>query len=54
VTKAFGPTLSVAKFYPSNNAKWAAAQGAIRQQMGTIAQGADPAQVLQRIQEAAK
>jgi multiple sugar transport system substrate-binding protein len=54
VTKAFGPTLSVAKFYPSNNAKWAAAQGAIRQQMGTIGQGADPAQVLQHIQEAAK
>ncbi|MFI9510755.1 extracellular solute-binding protein [Nocardia sp. NPDC052566] len=54
VTKAFGPTLPSAKFYPSNNPKWAAAQGAIRQQMGTIAQGADPAQVLQRIQEAAK
>ncbi|MFE7797189.1 extracellular solute-binding protein [Nocardia sp. NPDC057440] len=54
VTKAFAATLPVAKFYPSNNPKWAAAQGAIRQQMGTIAQGADPAQVLQRIQEAAK
>ncbi|WP_234391296.1 extracellular solute-binding protein [Nocardia suismassiliense] len=54
VTKAFGPTLAVAKFYPSNNAKWAAAQGAIRQQMGTIAQGTDPAQVLARVQEAAK
>ncbi|GAA5048940.1 extracellular solute-binding protein [Nocardia callitridis] len=53
VTKAFAPTLPVAEFYPSNNAKWAAAQGAIRQQMGTIAQGADPAQVLGRIQEAA-
>ncbi|MEV6431209.1 extracellular solute-binding protein [Nocardia sp. NPDC051463] len=53
VTKAFAATLPVAKFYPSNNPKWAAAQGAIRQQMGTIAQGADPAQVLQRIQEAA-
>ncbi|WP_238815600.1 extracellular solute-binding protein [Nocardia brasiliensis] len=54
VTKAFGSTLAVAQFYPSNNPKWAAAQGAIRQQMGTIAQGTDPAQVLQRIQEAAK
>ncbi|MCP2298885.1 multiple sugar transport system substrate-binding protein [Nocardia amikacinitolerans] len=54
VTKAFAATLPVAKFYPSNNPKWAAAQGAIRQQMGTIAQGADPAQVLARIQEAAK
>ncbi|MEV6137297.1 extracellular solute-binding protein [Nocardia sp. NPDC051990] len=54
VTKAFASTLPVAKFYPSNNSKWAAVQGAMRQQMGTIAQGADPAQVLQRIQEAAK
>ncbi|WP_245671079.1 extracellular solute-binding protein [Nocardia amamiensis] len=54
VTKAFAATLPVARFYPSNNPKWAAAQGAIRQQMGTIAQGADPAQVLRRIQEAAK
>lgn len=53
VTKAFAATLPVARFYPSNNPKWAAAQGAIRQQMGTIAQGADPAQVLRRIQEAA-
>ncbi|GAB2646711.1 extracellular solute-binding protein [Nocardia goodfellowii] len=54
VTKAFGATLPVAQFYPSNNPKWAAAQGAIRQQMGTIAQGADPATVLAKIQEAAK
>lgn len=54
VTKAFSATLPVAKFYPSNNPKWAPAQGAIRQQMGTIAQGSDPAQVLARIQEAAK
>ncbi|MEU4340258.1 extracellular solute-binding protein [Nocardia sp. NPDC023852] len=54
VTKAFAGTLPVARFYPSNNAKWAAAQGAIRQQMGTIGQGADPAQVLRRIQEAVK
>ncbi|WP_433730733.1 extracellular solute-binding protein [Nocardia sp. CA-129566] len=54
VTKAFAATLPVAKFYPSNNPKWAAAQGAMHQQMGTIAQGADPSQVLQRIQEATK
>ncbi|WP_330250740.1 extracellular solute-binding protein [Nocardia sp. NBC_00565] len=54
VTKAFSATLPVAKFYPSNNPKWAPVQGAIRQQMGTIAQGSDPAQVLSRIQEAAK
>ncbi|MGY4100089.1 extracellular solute-binding protein [Nocardia sp. R16R-3T] len=54
VTKAFAATLPVAKFYPSNNPKWATVQGVMRQQMGTIAQGADPAQVLQRIQQAAK
>ncbi|MEV0298055.1 extracellular solute-binding protein [Nocardia sp. NPDC050710] len=54
VTKAFVATLPVAKFYPSNNPKWGAAQGAIKQQMGTIAQGADPAAVLAKIQEAAK
>ncbi|MFI5781652.1 extracellular solute-binding protein [Nocardia sp. NPDC051570] len=53
VTKAFAATLPVAKFYPSNNPKWAAAQGAIRQQIGTIAQGADPASVLGKIQQAA-
>ncbi|RDI52109.1 extracellular solute-binding protein [Nocardia mexicana] len=53
VVKAFSATLPVAKFYPSNNPKWGAAQGAIRQQMGTVAQGADPASVLQRIQQAA-
>ncbi|MVU75822.1 extracellular solute-binding protein [Nocardia sp. ET3-3] len=53
VTKAFASTLPVAKFYPSNNPKWGAAQGAIRQQMGTIAQGSDPATVLQKIQQAA-
>ncbi|MGW4122526.1 extracellular solute-binding protein [Nocardia sp. NPDC004711] len=53
VTKAFAATLPVAKFYPSNNPKWGAAQGAIRQQMGTIAQGSDPASVLQKIQQAA-
>ncbi|MEU8896737.1 extracellular solute-binding protein [Nocardia sp. NPDC048505] len=54
VTKAFAATLPVAQFYPSNNPKWAPAQGAIRQQMGTIAQGADPAAVLTKVQEAAK
>ncbi|WP_227997312.1 extracellular solute-binding protein [Nocardia australiensis] len=54
VTKAFVTTLPVAKFYPSNNPNWGAAVGAIKQQMGTIAQGADPAAVLQKIQEAAK
>lgn len=53
VTKAFAATLPVAQFYPSNNPKWAAAQGAIQQQMGTITQGGDPAAVLQKIQQAA-
>lgn len=53
VTKAFSATLPTAKFYPSSNPKWAAAQGAMRQQMGTIAQGADPADVLKKIQQAA-
>ncbi|MBL1075810.1 extracellular solute-binding protein [Nocardia sp. 2] len=53
VTKIFGPTLPVARFYPSNNPKWGAAQGAIQQQMGTITQGADPASVLAKVQQAA-
>lgn len=53
VTKAFSATLPNAKFYPSNNPKWAAAQGALKQQMGTITQGADPADVLKKIQQAA-
>ncbi|MBF6172977.1 extracellular solute-binding protein [Nocardia blacklockiae] len=53
VVQAFSATLPVAKFYPSNNPKWGAAQGAIRQQMGTVTQGADPASVLQKIQQAA-
>ncbi|MFB8005323.1 extracellular solute-binding protein [Nocardia sp. NPDC056000] len=53
VTKIFAATLPVAKFYPSNNPKWGAVQGAIKQQMGTIAQGADPADVLKKITQAA-
>ncbi|WP_280332324.1 extracellular solute-binding protein [Nocardia wallacei] len=53
VVRAFSTTLPVAKFYPSNNPKWGAAQGAIRQQMGTVAQGADPGAVLRKIQQAA-
>ncbi|WP_280271859.1 extracellular solute-binding protein [Nocardia wallacei] len=53
VVQAFSTTLPVARFYPSNNPKWGAAQGAIRQQMGTVAQGADPAAVLRKIQQAA-
>ncbi|MFJ4651230.1 extracellular solute-binding protein [Nocardia sp. NPDC088792] len=53
VTKAFAATLPVAKFYPSSNPKWGAVQGSIQQLMGTVAQGADPASVLQKIQQAA-
>ncbi|MFC9998362.1 extracellular solute-binding protein [Nocardia sp. NPDC127526] len=53
VTKIFGATLPVARFYPSNNPNWAAVQGSIQQNMGTIAQGADPAEVLKKIQAAA-
>ncbi len=53
VTKAFATILPSAKFYPSNNPKWGAVQGAIRQQLGTVTQGADPAAVLQKIQQAA-
>ncbi|MEV6774288.1 extracellular solute-binding protein [Nocardia sp. NPDC051030] len=53
VTKTFAATLPVAQFYPSNNPKWAAAQGVIKQQMGTITQGSDPADVLKKVQQAA-
>ncbi len=53
VTKTFASTLPNARFYPSNNPKWAAAQGVIKQQMGTITQGADPADVLQKVKQAA-
>ncbi|MBU3060714.1 extracellular solute-binding protein [Nocardia sp. NEAU-G5] len=53
VVKAFGATLPTAKFYPSNNPKWAAAEGAMKQQLGTVTTGADPATVLKSIQQAA-
>ncbi|MBY8855660.1 extracellular solute-binding protein [Nocardia sp. CA2R105] len=53
VVKAFGATLPVAKFYPSNNPKWAKVEGAMKQQLGTVTQGADPATVLKAIQQAA-
>lgn len=50
----FLETLSAAKFYPSNNPAWPAAQGALQQQVGTIGQGASPADVLAKITEAAE
>ncbi len=52
VTRAFAATLPVARFYPSGDPGWSAVQGAIRQQIGTVAQGADPEQVLDRIARA--
>ena len=54
VVRTFSPTLPAARFYPSNNPQWGAVQGALRQQIGTVAQGADPASVLDKIQQAAK
>ncbi|MEU6565121.1 extracellular solute-binding protein [Nocardia nova] len=54
VTRAFAATLPVARFYPSGDPGWAAVQGAIRQQIGTVTQGADPGQVLDRIARAAR
>lgn len=54
VTETFAATLPVARFYPSADPNWAAVQGAIRQQMGTVTQGADPAEVLRRIARAAQ
>ena len=54
VTRTFAATLPVARFYPSGDPGWAAVQGAIRQQIGTVAQGADPDRVLDRIAQAAR
>lgn len=48
--KPFLDLLPNAKFYPASNPKWPVAQDALRSQMGTIAQGADPAQLLSQIQ----
>ncbi|MBF6060059.1 extracellular solute-binding protein [Nocardia terpenica] len=53
VVKAFAATMPVAKFYPSNDPKWAAVEGAMKQQLGTVTQGADPATVLKAVQQAA-
>jgi multiple sugar transport system substrate-binding protein len=53
VTRAFGGTLPYAKFYPSSNPKWVTVQAAIQQNIGTVAQGADPQTVLARIQRVA-
>ncbi|MGH3359648.1 MAG: extracellular solute-binding protein [Nocardioidaceae bacterium] len=50
----FLSTLGDAQFYPSNNPAWPAVQGALQSDVGTIDQGADPADVLAKVQEAAE
>ena len=48
----FNQLLPNASFYPSINPKWGQTQGLIQQNIGLIAQGKDPAQVLNDIQTA--
>jgi multiple sugar transport system substrate-binding protein len=48
--KPFLDLLPDAEFYPASAPKWPVAQDALRSQMGTIAQGADPAELLAQIQ----
>ncbi|WP_223691674.1 extracellular solute-binding protein [Leifsonia poae] len=48
--KPFLDLLPNAKFYPSTNPNWAAAQGAIQSQIGQLGQGADPSALLKAIQ----
>jgi multiple sugar transport system substrate-binding protein len=48
--KPFLDLLPNAKFYPSTNPNWAAAQGAIQSQIGQLGQGANPADLLKSIQ----
>jgi multiple sugar transport system substrate-binding protein len=48
--KPFNDLLPYAKFYPSTNTAWGSTQGLIQQQIGTIAQGKKPADVLKSIQ----
>lgn len=51
--KPFLDLLPNAKFYPSTNPDWSAAQGAIQSQIGQLGQGADPATLLKSIQSKA-
>jgi len=51
--KGFLDALPDAKFYPSTNPKWSAAQGAFQSLIGEIGQGKDPADVLKQIQDKA-
>lgn len=53
VLKQFVDALPDAKFYPSTNPAWSAAQGAFQSLIGQIAQGKDPSDVLAQIQEKA-
>lgn len=48
--QVFLDALPDAKFYPSTNPKWSAAQGAFQSLIGQIGQGKDPATVLKDIQ----
>ncbi|WP_431278040.1 extracellular solute-binding protein [Leifsonia poae] len=48
--KPFLDLLPDAKFYPSTNPNWTAAQGAIQTQIGQLGQGAAPADLLKAIQ----
>ena len=48
--QVFLDALPDAKFYPSTNTAWSAAQGAFQSLIGQIAQGKDPAEVLGQIQ----
>jgi multiple sugar transport system substrate-binding protein len=48
--KPFLDLLPDAKFYPSTNPNWTAAQGAIQSQIGQLGQGTDPAELLKSIQ----
>ncbi len=52
--KPFLDLLPDAKFYPSTNPNWSAAQGAIQSQIGQLGQGADPAALLKSIQAKAE
>jgi multiple sugar transport system substrate-binding protein len=48
--KPFLDLLPSAQFYPSTNPNWTAAQGALQSQIGQLAQGAKPADLLKTIQ----
>lgn len=48
--KPFLDLLPSAKFYPSTNPNWSAAQGAIQSQIGQLGQGAKPEDLLKSIQ----